>query len=147
MRAVVQRVREASVAVENTVVGSIGRGLLVLLGLGKDDSEADIPWMVQKIINLRIFEKEAGKFDESLLDIGGELLIISQFTLYGDCSRGRRPSFSEAMGAEDARGLFSLFIDEAKKNVARVETGIFQANMDVSLINEGPVTIIVDSNR
>jgi D-tyrosyl-tRNA(Tyr) deacylase len=103
--------------------------------------------MIDKIINLRIFEKEDGKFDNSLLDIGGELLIVSQFTLYGDCSKGRRPSFSEAMESGQAKGLFELFVEKAREKISKVESGIFQASMDVSLVNEGPVTIIIDSKK
>ncbi len=147
MKAVIQRVKSASVEVEARIVGQIGHGLMVLLGIGRDDTIRDAQWMVDKIINLRIFEREAGKFDESLLDIQGELLVVSQFTLYGDCSRGRRPSFSDAMDAKGARGLFEVFVAKAKEKVRKVETGIFQANMDVSLINEGPVTLIVDSKQ
>jgi D-aminoacyl-tRNA deacylase len=147
MRAVIQRVKEASVEVEGKTVGNVGRGLLILLGIHRNDNTVDISWMIDKIINLRIFEKEDGKFDESLLDIRGALLIVSQFTLYGDCSRGRRPSFSEAMEATRARVLFELFIEKAKEKVSRVETGIFQTSMNVSLVNEGPVTVILDSKK
>ena len=145
MRAVVQRVKNASVEVDGKVVGSINRGLMVLLGIGRAACVRDVQWMVDKIINLRIFEKETGKLDESLLDIQGELLIVSQFTLYGDCSKGRRPSFTSAMGAEDARRMFEIFVEAAKKDVKRVETGIFQASMNISLVNEGPVTLIIES--
>ena len=145
MRAVVQRVKEASVTVDGRVVGQIGRGLMVLLGIGKGDTTKEIDWMIEKIVNLRIFERVEGKFDESLLDVGGELLLVSQFTLYGDCSKGRRPSFSNAMGADRARSLFEEFVKRAKERVKNVESGVFQAMMDVSLINEGPVTIIVES--
>ena len=147
MRAVLQRVKEASVEVEGKAVGRIERGLLVLLGIAEGDSVADIPWMIDKIINLRIFEKEDGKFDNSLLDIGGELLIVSQFTLYGDCSKGRRPSFSEAMESGQAKDLFELFVERAREKISKVESGIFQASMDISLVNEGPVTIIIDSKK
>lgn len=147
MRAVIQRVKEARVQVGERVVGNIGRGFLVLLGIAEGDSAVDITWMIDKIIHLRIFEKETGKFDESLLDTGGELLIVSQFTLYGDCSKGRRPSFSEAMGADRAKDLFQLFIEKAKEKIAKVESGIFQTRMNVSLVNEGPVTIIIDSKK
>jgi D-tyrosyl-tRNA(Tyr) deacylase len=145
MKAVIQRVKSASVEVEGKVVGDIGHGLFVLLGIGKDDTIRDIQWMVDKIVNLRIFEKENGKLDKSLLDVKGELLLVSQFTLYGDCTRGRRPSFTDAMGAEEAKRLFEIFVANAKEKIEKVETGIFQAAMNVSLINEGPVTLIVDS--
>ena len=147
MRAVVQRVKEASVTVDGRIVGSIGRGLMVLVGIAQGDSASDIPWMIDKIINLRIFERENGKFDESLLDVGGELLLVSQFTLYGDCSKGRRPSFSNAMAADQARELFGLFVAKAREKVNKVESGVFQASMDVALVNEGPVTIIVERQR
>ncbi len=145
MKAVVQRVKKASVEVDRKVVGEINRGLMVLLGIGQNDTIQDVQWMVDKIINLRIFEKEDGKLDESLLDIDGELLVVSQFTLYGDCSKGRRPSFSNAMAADEARKLFEVFVEKARGKVRRVETGVFQAMMDVALVNEGPVTLIVDS--
>jgi D-aminoacyl-tRNA deacylase len=145
MRSVIQRVKKASVEVEGRVVGRIGRGLLVLVGIGQGDTIRDIDWMVDKIINLRIFENEEGKFDKSLLDINGELLAVSQFTLYGDCSRGRRPSFSDAMEAGAARELFEVFVQKARQKVKKVETGVFQAMMDVVLVNDGPVTLIVDS--
>jgi D-aminoacyl-tRNA deacylase len=145
MRAVIQRVKEASVEVDGKIVGKIGRGLLVLLGIARGDTTQDIQWMVDKIVNLRIFEKEEGKLDESLLDISGELLVISQFTLYGDCSKGRRPSFSDAMDAGSARKFFETFVERAREKVLRVETGIFQSFMNVNLINEGPVTLILES--
>jgi D-tyrosyl-tRNA(Tyr) deacylase len=145
MKAVIQRVKEASVEVDGQVVGKIGHGLLVFLGIGKDDGQKDMDWMIEKIINLRIFEKENGKFDQSLLDVQGELLLVSQFTLYGDCSKGRRPSFSDAMGVDRARELFEVFVAKARQKIVRVETGVFQAHMDVKLINDGPVTLIIDS--
>lgn len=144
MRAVLQRVKEASVTVDGSVVGRIGRGLLVLLGIGRDDDPKDADWMIDKIINLRIFEKD-GKFDESVLDVKGALLIVSQFTLYGDCRKGRRPSFSDAMDVESARKVFEIFVEKARKRVSEVETGVFQASMDVGLVNDGPVTLIIDS--
>ena len=144
MKAVIQRVKEASVEVDDKVVGKIGHGLLVLLGIGQDDGQKATDWMIDKIINLRIFEKD-GKFDQSLLDLNGELLLVSQFTLYGDCSKGRRPSFSNAMDVERARDLFDVFVAKAREKVARVETGVFQAHMDVKLVNDGPVTLIIDS--
>ncbi len=147
MRAVVQRVKESSVFVDNTCVGRIGRGLLVLLGIGRDDTKESIDWLIDKIVNLRIFEKEDGRFDESLLDINGALLVVSQFTLYGDCSKGRRPSFSGAMPSQEAREFFDIFVDRAKRRVADVQTGVFQAHMDVSLVNDGPVTVIIDSGK
>ncbi len=146
MRAVVQRVSEAKVLVQNESVGAIGRGLLVFLGIGKHDTARDIEWMVDKIVNLRIFETQEGKMDESLLDVGGSLLVVSQFTLYGDCRKGRRPSFSEAMDAGAARSFFELFVERAKQKVTNVQTGVFQAMMHVGLTNDGPVTILLDSS-
>lgn len=145
MKAVVQRVREASVVVAGQRVGAIGPGLLVLVGIGSKDTVRDADWMVDKIVNLRIFETEEGRLDKSLLDIGGSLLLVSQFTLYGDCRKGRRPSFSDAMRPDDARQLFDLFVERARGLVRCVETGVFQASMDVSLVNAGPVTILLDS--
>ena len=150
MRAVVQRVSKADVRIQNESVGSIGRGLLVFLGIGKQDTARDIDWMVDKIVNLRIFETQeggpSGKLDESLLDIGGALLVVSQFTLYGDCRKGRRPSFSDAMDAGAAKSFFELFVRKAKEKVTNVQTGVFQAMMQVSLTNDGPVTIFLDSS-
>jgi len=144
MKAVIQRVKEASVEVDGQMVGKINRGLLVFVGIGKDDDEKGIDWMIDKIINLRIFEKD-GKFDQSLLDLKGDILLVSQFTLYGDCSKGRRPSFSNAMEVEKARDLFEVFVAKAREKVALVETGVFQAHMDVKLTNDGPVTLIINS--
>jgi D-aminoacyl-tRNA deacylase len=145
MKAVIQRVKTASVTIDGQVVARIDKGLLVLLGVGKGDTESDREWTLEKLINLRIFEKEEGKLDHSLLDVEGDLLLVSQFTLFGDCRKGRRPSFSEAMGADEARAMFQQFVEAAKKKVRNVQTGVFQASMDVSLINDGPVTIILDS--
>jgi len=145
MKAVVQRVREASVVVAGQRVGAIGPGLMVLVGIGSQDTVRDADWMVDKIVNLRIFETEEGRLDKSLLDTGGSLLLVSQFTLYGDCRKGRRPSFSDAMRPDEARQLFDLFVERARRLVGCVETGVFQASMDVSLVNAGPVTILLDS--
>ncbi len=145
MRAVLQRVKEAKVEIGGETKGAIGKGIVVFLGIGREDSEKDVEWMVEKIVNLRIFEREEGKLDLSLLDTGGDLLVVSQFTLYGDCSKGRRPSFSEAMEREKAKDLFDRFVELAKKRVKKVETGVFRAHMDVYLVNDGPVTLIVDS--
>jgi len=145
MKAVIQRVREASVAVAGERVGAIGPGLVVLVGIGREDTVRDIDWMVGKIVNLRIFETEEGRLDKSLLDTAGSLLVVSQFTLYGDCRKGRRPSFSDAMRPEEARDAFDLFVEKTRKIVGHVETGVFQASMDLSLVNVGPVTIILDS--
>jgi D-aminoacyl-tRNA deacylase len=154
MRAVVQRVKEARVVVADEVVGEIGSGLMVLLGIAREDTFRDVAWMVDKIINLRIFEGDdggeyaagrQGKMDKSILDVGGELLLVSQFTLYGDCRKGRRPSFSDAMDSKEARRMFELIVEKTREKVSRVETGVFQATMDVGLVNDGPVTLILDS--
>jgi D-aminoacyl-tRNA deacylase len=145
MKAVIQRVKTASVTIDGQVIARIDKGLLVLLGIGKGDTERDRDWTLEKLINLRIFEKEEGKLDYSLLDMEGDLLLVSQFTLFGDCKKGRRPSFSEAEGVDEARAMFQQFVEAAKKRVRNIQTGVFQATMDVSLTNDGPVTIILDS--
>jgi len=145
MRAVVQRVSQAKVEVDATVSGEIGPGLLVLLGVTKSDTSSDADFLVEKITNLRIFPDDAGKMNRSLLDTGGALLVVSQFTLYGDCRKGRRPSFDSAAPAEQARALYEYFVSVARGTGMKVETGVFQADMAVSLVNDGPVTLIVDS--
>ncbi len=144
MKTVIQRVKEANVTVEGKTVAEIGPGLVVLVGIGREDTEKDLDWMAEKIVNLRIFESEEGKMDRSLLDTKGALLLVSQFTLYGDCRKGRRPSFSDAMEADAARRMFGLFVEKARRLAGRVETGVFQAVMDVRLVNDGPVTLILD---
>lgn len=148
MRAVVQRVTAASVTLRQTgeVSGQIGRGLAVLLGVAEGDTEADARYLADKILNLRIFEDENAKMNRSLLDIGGELLAVSQFTLYGDCRHGRRPSFSTAARPEEAERLYRLFVDEAAKAVA-VQTGVFRTDMLVQINNDGPVTLLLDSAK
>ena len=145
MRAVVQRVLESHVKVEGKVVGSIGKGLNILLGVKRGDTEEDVQKLVKKIANLRIFEDEKGKFQHSLLDVGGEVLVISQFTLYANVKKGRRPSFEEAEEPSRAKELYELFVEELRKTGLKVETGIFGAMMDVYIRNWGPVTLIVDS--
>lgn len=145
MRALLQRVTEARVTVDQTVTGEIGAGLLIFLGVARLDTTADAEFVAQKILNLRVFEDEQGKMNRSLLDTGGALLVVSQFTLYGDCRKGRRPSFDAAAPAEQARELYEHFVAIARRGKLRVETGIFQAEMAVSLINNGPVTLIVES--
>jgi len=147
MKAILQRVRHASVEIDKQVVGSIGNGLLVFLGIGGEDTIQDIQWMVDKIVNLRVFEKERGRMNESLIDMNGEVLVVSQFTLYGDCSKGRRPSFSGAMPAVEAKKMFDIFLEKIRERIQRVENGVFQAYMDVNLINDGPVTLIIDSKE
>jgi|SRR5580692_6428723 D-tyrosyl-tRNA(Tyr) deacylase len=144
MRAVIQRVTEARVTVDQSITGEIGAGLLVLLGVSKEDSAADAEFVAAKILNLRIFEDDQGKMNRSLLDTGGAMLVVSQFTLYGDCRKGRRPSFDAAAPAEQARALYEHFVAISRRSV-QVETGIFQAHMSVSLTNDGPVTLIVES--
>ena len=148
MRAVVQRVKEASVEVDGKVVGKIGNGILVLLGVGKDDTEEDMKWIADKVVNLRIFQDENGKMNLSLLDIGGEVLVVSQFTLYGDARKGRRPSFTEAAPPEKGREFYKKFVEYLKEKYnIKVETGEFGAMMDVHIVNWGPVTILLDSKK
>ncbi len=147
MRAVVQRVHRASVSVDGKLVGAIGKGLLVFVGVGSRDTEADLEWMCEKILNLRIFEDEQGKMNLSVLDVDGELLVISQFTLYGDCRKGRRPSFSEAASPELGKGFYEAFLSKLKAKTKKVEQGIFGAHMEVELVNDGPVTLLLDSER
>jgi D-tyrosyl-tRNA(Tyr) deacylase len=147
LRAVVQRVKTSNVVVENQVVGSINMGINVLLGIAKDDTFEDIKYLCDKIVNLRIFEDEEGKLNKSLLEVGGELLVVSQFTLYGDCRKGRRPNFMEALSGEKAEELYEDFIDECKKTLGKVEKGIFGADMKVLIENDGPVTLLLDSKK
>ena len=147
MRAVVHRVSEASVRVDGRVVGQIGRGLLVLLGVGKGDAEPDAEFLVEKVLHLRIFPDEAGAMNRSLVDIAGELLVVSQFTLYGDARRGRRPSFIDAAPPDEANRLYRHYVEKARASGLRVAEGVFRAMMDVSLVNEGPVTILLDSRK
>jgi D-aminoacyl-tRNA deacylase len=145
MRALLQRVSRASVVVDGSVVGEIGAGLLILLGVAKSDTSQDAEFLADKLLNLRVFPDVAGKMNRSLLESNGDLLIISQFTLYGDCRKGRRPSFDAAAPAEQARALYEAFVRLARRSGLRVETGVFQAHMDVSLVNDGPVTLMLES--
>ena len=145
MRAVIQRVTYAKVEVDGSVVGEIGPGLLVLLGVAKGDAAADADFLAAKISQLRIFPDDAGKMNRSLLESGGAMLAVSQFTLYGDCRKGRRPSFDGAAGPEEARTLYEHFVAASRAAGLQVATGIFQADMQVSLLNDGPVTLIVES--
>lgn len=147
MRAVVQRVKKSKVTVEEKIVGEINQGLMVLLGVGIDDSILDVEYLAEKILNLRIFEDKAGKMNESLLDIGGEILVVSQFTLYGDCRKGRRPGFDKAARPEKAKELYDGFVNRCMKYGVAARTGIFQTDMLVDISNDGPVTLILDSRK
>ena len=147
MKAVVQRVRSASVEVNGNIVGKIEQGLLVLLGIAEDDGLSDVEYLIDKIINLRIFEDKNDKMNLSMLDLQYELLIVSQFTLYGDCRKGRRPNFGEAAKPEKAREIYEMFLLKCGELGIKVKTGVFQAYMNVSLVNDGPVTIILDSKK
>ena len=147
MRALLQRVSRASVTVDGKVVGQIGQGLLVLLGVGRDDSEVQVKALADKIVYLRIFGDDEGKMNRSLLDIGGEVLVVSQFTLYGDARGQRRPSFISAAPPEQAKALYEEFCEALRNLGVSVATGIFQAMMSVELVNEGPVTILLDSDK
>ena len=145
MRMILQRVSSASVTVEGEVTGAIGRGLLLFLGIEREDSEIQAAYLLDKTLNLRIFEDDAGKMNRTLIDIAGGLLIVSQFTLYADLRRGRRPGFDRAAPPEHARKLYDYFVKTAKSQFADVQTGVFQAHMTVSLVNDGPVSIFHDS--
>ncbi len=147
MRAVIQRVKSASVTVEGEVVSEIRKGLLVFLGVAQEDTPADVDYMASKIANLRIFEDDEGRMNLSILDVGGEALVVSQFTLCGDCRKGRRPSFIAAARPEKADPLYQAFMDEISRLGVPVKAGIFQVMMNVELINDGPVTMMLDSNK
>ena len=147
MKALLQRVTGASVSIGGEVVGEIGRGLVVLVGVASGDTEKDIDYLVQKMVNLRIFPDDAGRFNLSALDIQGELLLVSQFTLLADTRKGRRPSFAEAAPPDEAEGLFRRFVEQARATGLRVETGRFQQYMQVEIHNDGPVTILLDSRE
>ncbi len=145
MRACIQRVTEAYVTVDGAETGRIGRGLVVLLGIGHDDGEAEVSWLTEKIVGLRVFEDEAGKMNRSLAEVGGAMLVISQFTLYGDCRRGRRPSFTAAAPHELAERLYEAFVSVVRQAGIEVATGQFREHMLVSLVNDGPVTLWIDT--
>ncbi len=147
VRAVLQRASEASVRVDGEIVGRIGPGLVVLLGVGQADTERDADFLADKVINLRIFPDEAGQMNRSVLDVGGGLLVVSQFTLMGDARKGRRPSYIEAASPEEAHRLYSHFVERLRPSGLEVATGVFRAMMDVSLVNRGPVTILLDSRK
>ncbi len=147
MRAVIQRVKSAQVSVHGQVSGKIGKGLLVFLGVGKGDRESDLSFLASKIPELRIFEDASGKFNLSLKEIDGQILVVSQFTLYGDCRRGRRPSFTEAEEPAAASNLYEQFVSKLREQGLSVGTGEFQAKMEVHLVNDGPVTLLLDSRQ
>ena len=145
MKLVIQRVSEASVAVDEVVTGSIGTGLVVLVGIGRGDTEEDANYLLDKLLGLRIFPDENGKMNRNIQEARGSLLIVSQFTLYSDCRKGRRPSFDAAAPLDRAQALYTYFLEAARRGPVPVESGVFQASMRVRLINEGPVTILIDS--
>ncbi|WP_129597581.1 D-aminoacyl-tRNA deacylase [Anaerophilus nitritogenes] len=147
MRAVIQRVSQANVVVDENTTGKIKKGFVVLLGVEEDDDEKDVIYMAEKIVNLRIFEDENEKMNFSLLDIKGEILVVSQFTLLGDCRKGRRPNFMNAAHPEKANELYIKFVKKCKEFKLNVQTGVFQADMKVNLCNDGPVTMIIDSKK
>ncbi|HEY3303449.1 MAG TPA: D-aminoacyl-tRNA deacylase [Candidatus Binatia bacterium] len=145
MRLLVQRVKEAKVTADGTEIGKIAAGLCLFLGVAKGDTERNADYLAGKIADLRIFEDESGKLNRSLAQVGGEVLVVSEFTLYGDCAKGRRPSFSRAAAAEEAERLYESFVGKLKDLGLKVATGKFQAKMEVTLVNDGPVTLILDS--
>lgn len=147
MRAVIQRVSQADVEVDGRTTGSIEQGLLVLLGVHTLDKDSDVIWMVEKIINLRIFDDDAGKLNRSLLDIAGSMLVVPQFTLFGDCRKGRRPSWGKAAKPDSGQRLYQAFVEASRAQGIVTQTGIFRAMMHVSLINDGPVTLLLDSHK
>jgi D-tyrosyl-tRNA(Tyr) deacylase len=147
MRAVIQRVLSAEVVIENVTVGSIERGLLVFVGVGEGDQLEDLDYLAEKILHLRVFSDSEGKMNLSVNDVNGSLLLVSQFTLWGDCRKGRRPSFINAANPELARRLYDTLIEKLRSSQLRVETGVFGADMKVELINDGPVTILLDSRK
>ena len=147
MRAVLQRVREARVEADGIITGAIGTGLLILLGVSRSDSKDDADYLAEKIAGLRIFPDEQGRMNRSVVEIGGAILVVSQFTLYGDCRRGRRPSFDEAAPPDEARSLYEYFVERVRASNLKTETGVFQASMQVVLVNDGPVTLLLESKK
>jgi D-aminoacyl-tRNA deacylase len=147
MRAVVQRVSEAAVAVGGERVAAIGPGLVVLLGVGREDTDADADYLAEKVVHLRVFEDEGGQMNRSVLETGGAVLVVSQFTLYGDARRGRRPGYSAAAAPEEANRLYRRFVETVARSGLEVREGVFRAMMDVHLVNRGPVTLLLDSTR
>jgi D-aminoacyl-tRNA deacylase len=146
MRLVIQRVKEAGVTVNQITTGSIGIGLLVLIGISRQDTREDVDYLLDKLLGIRIFPDTEGKMNRNIVESGGALLLVSQFTLYADCTKGRRPSFIQAATPEMAQLLYDYFVESARRGPVPVETGVFQATMEVHLINDGPVTIILDSD-
>lgn len=147
MKALIQRVKAASVYVDDKKIGQINKGLLIFLGITHGDGQKDIDYLVEKITNLRIFEGETGKLDLSVLDVKGELLVVSQFTLYGTCDKGRRPDFAQAAPADQAKKIYELAINSFKKTPLKIEQGQFQAMMQVALVNDGPTTLMIESKK
>jgi D-aminoacyl-tRNA deacylase len=147
MRLVIQRVREARVEVEGAVTGAIGPGLLVLAGVAAPDTEADADYLIDKLLNLRIFPDDAGKMNRSVVEAGGGVLVVSNFTVYGDCAKGRRPSFDQAAPPDRARALYDYFVEKLRARGVPMGTGVFQASMQVHLVNDGPVTLICESKK
>ncbi|HCY18339.1 MAG: D-tyrosyl-tRNA(Tyr) deacylase [Deltaproteobacteria bacterium GWC2_42_51] len=147
MRAVIQRVKESKVIVENQVISTIGKGVLVLLGVGKGDTETDAEYLASKVTEMRVFEDEQGKMNLSVTDVGGSVLVVSQFTLLGDLRKGRRPSFDKAASPDEAKRLYEFFVSRLKALGIPTATGEFQASMEVYLVNEGPVTVLLDSRK
>lgn len=147
MRAVIQRVERASVTIGGTEIAGIGRGILALVAIERRDLQEDLEWMAKKIVELRIFDDDEGRLNRSLLEVGGQLLLVSQFTLYGDCRKGRRPSYSDAAPPAQAQELYQSFVSLTRRYVPDVQSGQFQASMEVELINSGPVTLIIDTPR
>ncbi len=145
MRLILQRVSEASVTVGGNTVGSIRTGLLILAGMAKSDTESEVNYLAEKVLGLRIFSDSAGKMNLNIVDAGGSLLVVSQFTLYGDCRKGRRPSFDQAAPPEQAQALYNYLVETLRRGPVPVETGVFQATMEVHLVNQGPVTILMDT--
>ena len=147
MRLLVQRVSEAQVKIDGSPVGCIGMGLLVLIGISREDTAAEADYAIQKLLRLRIFPDSEGKMNRNIQEAGGAILLVSQFTLYGDCRKGNRPSFDRAAKPVEAKALYEYFVEQARRSPLRVETGVFQATMQVSLVNEGPVTIWIDTEE
>jgi D-tyrosyl-tRNA(Tyr) deacylase len=147
MRVLLQRVTEARVDVDGSIVGAIGRGLLVLLAVSRTDSTSDADYLANKVVNLRVFQASNGKMDLSVQEVGGSLLVVSQFTLYGDSRKGRRPSYDRSAGPDQARELYEYFVERVRLTGVPVQTGVFQAHMSVHLINDGPVTLMCDSDK